>query len=592
MNTDQKPMDEWNTINWKKVERNVFKLQKRIYQASRQGKTKTVHQLQKLLLKSQSAKLLATRKVTQDNQGKKTAGVDGVRSLSPPARVQVCESLTLSAKAKPLRRVWIPKPGSTEKRPLGIPTMRDRAAQALVKLGLEPEWEAKFEPNSYGFRPGRSAHDALAAIFDCIKFKPKYVLDADIEKCFDRINHQKLLDKLAAFPALRRLIKQWLKAGVMEQTGFIETPTGTPQGGVISPLLANIALHGMENYLKKQFPRRKRTSVGNVTPVKVIRYADDFLVLHEQEEVIQQCQLLLGEWLGDLGLQMKESKTSITHTFQPTTEGKVGFDFLGMHVRQYQVGKNQTGHFRERALGYKTLIKPSKEALKKHSLALREIIRGNRTINQKRLIAKLNPVITGWCNYYSTVVAKESFQAMDNLMYFKLRRWAFRRHSRKTRTWIAQKYWQLDQGGWRFGMKKGYYLRTHQETKIKRHIKVQGDKSPYDGKWAYWSSRLGRYPTLPGRKAFLLRKQGGKCTLCELYFNDKDLLELDHIIPTAQGGKDTKDNWQLLHRHCHDTKTALDHKSRASERIYLRGAVCLEISTYGFVDQSLGRPDG
>ncbi len=563
MNTDQKPMYEWNTINWKKVETTVFKLQKRIYQASRKGNTKTVHQLQKLLLKSCSAKLLATRRVTQDNQGKKTAGIDGVKSLTPSQRIVVSQNLTLSDKAKPLRRVWIPKPGSTEKRPLGIPIMRDRATQALVKLGLEPEWEAKFEANSYGFRPGRGAHDAIAAIFESVKFKPKYVLDADLEKCFDRINHQKLLEKVSSFPTLHRLINQWLKAGVMEQTGFTETTAGTPQGGVISPLLANIALHGMEQYLKKKFPRKKHTSTGNVNPVKVIRYADDFLVLHEKEEVIKQCRELLAGWLGELGLQMKESKTSITHTFQPTTEGKVGFDFLGMHVRQYEVGKNQTGHLKGKPLGFKTLIKPSKKSIKKHSLTLQGIIRNNRSISQKRLIEQLNPVITGWCNYFSTVVAKDTFNSMDNLLFIKLRRWAFRRHTRKTRTWIAHKYWLLKKEGnnWTFGLNKGYHLRFHKETKIKRHIKVQNDKSPYDGNWTYWSSRLGRYPTLPGKKAFLLRKQMGKCALCGLSFRDSDLLELDHITPTSKQGKDNKENWQLLHRHCHDTKTALDNKA-------------------------------
>lgn len=236
MNTALQPMDEWKTLPWKQIQRTVFRLQKRIYQASVRGDIRQVRQLQKLLSKSRSARLLAVRKVTQDNQGKQTAGVDGVKWLSGKQRLRVANNLCLRQRAKPLRRVWIPKPGTTnEKRPLGIPVMLDRVLQALLKLALEPEWEARFEPNSYGFRPGRSAYDAIGAIYSCINQRSKWVLDADIEKCFDRIDHQKLLAKVNTIPLFRRLIKGWLKAGVMEADAFVPTETGTPQGGVITP---------------------------------------------------------------------------------------------------------------------------------------------------------------------------------------------------------------------------------------------------------------------------------------------------------------------------------------------------------------------
>lgn len=234
MNTVQ-PMYEWNNwseINWKVVERQVFKLQKRIYKASQKGNVKLVHKLQRLLLKSYFGKLWATRRVTQDNKGKKTAGVDGVKKLAPKARFKLANSLNLGVKTKPTRRVWIPKPHSDEKRPLGIPTMYDRALQCLVKLALEPEWEAKFEPNSYGFRPGRSTHDAIVAIQQSIKHQEKYVLDADISKCFDKINHDKLLEKLETFSNLKKQIKSWLKAGVLDKWSFEPTNEGTPQGGI------------------------------------------------------------------------------------------------------------------------------------------------------------------------------------------------------------------------------------------------------------------------------------------------------------------------------------------------------------------------
>src|SRR5712692_4537377 len=290
MNTAHQPMYEWNTLPWRTIERTVFKLQKRIYQASQSGNTDLVHKLQRLLIHSWSAKCLAVRRVTQDNQGKKTAGVDGVASLEPEERLILVANLDLDAKPKPTRRVWIPKPGTDEQRPLGIPTLSDRALQALVKLALEPQWEAKFEPNSYGFRPGRSCHDAVEAIFESIKQSPKYILDADIAKCFDRIDHTALLDKINTFPQLRRTIKAWLQAGVLDGETLFPTEQGTPQGGVISPLLANIALHGMEEMVQTAFPEaRKNGKVISRTP-NLIRYADDFVVCHRDLEIVQQGQ--------------------------------------------------------------------------------------------------------------------------------------------------------------------------------------------------------------------------------------------------------------------------------------------------------------
>ncbi|WP_367274999.1 reverse transcriptase N-terminal domain-containing protein [Microcoleus sp. PH2017_39_LGB_O_B] len=263
-----KPMYEWNKTPWRKLERVVFKLQKRIYQAANRGDIKALRRLQKLLMKSWAAKCLAVRRVTQDNKGKKTAGVDGVKSLTPKQRLDLIGNINLSSKVSPTRRVWIPKPGTEEKRPLGIPTMKDRALQALVKLALEPEWEARFEPNQYGFRPGRSCQDAIGAIFNAIRYKQKYVLDADIAKCFDKIDHEALLKKLNTFPLLRRQIKAWLRAGVMDGQQLFPTLEGTPQGGVISPLLANIALHGMEHRIKefaKTLDIKKSTGKGQVS---------------------------------------------------------------------------------------------------------------------------------------------------------------------------------------------------------------------------------------------------------------------------------------------------------------------------------------
>lgn len=318
MNTDTNSMYEWKTLPWKKIERNVFKLQKRIYKASVNEDLAKVHKLQKLLIKSHCARLLAIRKVTQDNRGRLTAGVDKVKILTGKQRLKLSYSLTLKQKAKPLRRVWIAKPNSNEKRPLGIPTINNRVQQALLKSILEPEWEARFEVNSYGFRPGRSAHDAISAIFNSINQSPKWVLDADIEKCFDKINHTKLLSKLNTIPLFRQLIKGWLKAGVLDNGVFSKTEAGTPQGGVISPLLANIALHGMENDIMTLFKQRRISKTKLSPKVTFIRYADDFLVFHESREVIESCQHYLEQWLSELGLVMKASKTKVVHTLTPS----------------------------------------------------------------------------------------------------------------------------------------------------------------------------------------------------------------------------------------------------------------------------------
>src|SRR5215510_12335805 len=249
-------MDRWETLPWKQLQRNVFKLPKRIYRAARRDDRRTVHRLQRLLMKSRSARLLAVRRVAQENHGKRSAGVDGVKSLTPSQRLVLAQTLRLGQKAQPVRRVWIPKPQSTERRPLGIPVMANRAGQVLVTAALEPKWEGRFEPNSYGFRPGRSCQDALRAIYNAVRHQAKYVLDADIEKCFDRICHEELLTKVHTSPTLRRQLKAWLKVGVLDHGEWFPTPAGTIQGAPISPLLANVALHGLETVIITRFPRQ------------------------------------------------------------------------------------------------------------------------------------------------------------------------------------------------------------------------------------------------------------------------------------------------------------------------------------------------
>lgn len=567
-NTSLKTTGEWRSINWQKLERRVYKLQKRIYRASQRGDVKTYRRLQKMLMNSWSARALAVRRVTQDNCGKKTAGVDGVKSLTPKQRLTLVNKLKLGSKVSPTRRVWIPKPGKDEKRPLGIPTMKDRALQALVLQALEPEWEARFEPNSYGFRKGRSCHDAIEAIFNCIRYKPKFVLDADVSKCFEKINHKALLRKLNTSPTTRRQIRAWLKAGVIDKKQLFPTSEGAPQGGTISPLLANITLHGMENRIKQTFPKgtilKKGKYSGYQPGAMLIRFADDFVVLHEDISVVQRCQEIISEWLKDYDLELKPSKTRLAHTLLEVEGQKPGFDFLGFNIRQYPKGKYNTGkNTKGERLGFKTIITPSREKVKAHYDHVAHVIDAYKAAPQAALIKQLNPIIRGWANYYATVISKEIYASLDDLVYRKLTSWAKFRHPKKSKTWVSKKYWHsIDGDNWVFSTQESgenpLRLLDHAHIKIVRHIKVKGELSPYDGNLVYWSTRMGNNPQMSKRVSSLLKWQKGKCTHCGLFFRENDVMEIDHIIPKSQGGKDEYKNWQLLHRHCHDTKTAND----------------------------------
>jgi RNA-directed DNA polymerase len=563
--------EAWKTIPWRKLEQYVYRIQKRIYRAGQQGNTRKVQKLQKLLMKSEAARLLAVRRVTQDNQGKKTAGVDGIKSVKPAQRYIMAQSIHPKywnqRKTRPVRRVWIPKPGKDEKRPLGIPVMLERAQQALVKSALEPEWESQFETNSYGFRPGRSPHDAIGAIFNAIRYKPKYVLDADIKGCFDAINQEELLRKLKTFPQMRHIIRTWLRAGVIDNGVFTPTKAGTPQGGVVSPLLANIALHGMEKAITEGMKSKE------IKPT-LVRYADDFVIIHPDKEELKKATQKITEWLKNMGLVLSPEKTSITHTLTPY-EGKVGFDFLGYTVRQFSVGKTHTGKNPQgKPLGYKTIIKPSKKSVKAHLQETNQWMKKLKSAPQEAVIGKFNPIIKGWCNYHKTVCATKVFQVCDSRVYAQLMEWARKRHQNKGVHWRVQRYWhQVDGKQWVFAApvqtKEGtnlLKLRRHNQTEIQRHAKVRGNASPYDGNLVYWSQRLKKHPLMGSTRAKLLQMQKGMCPRCGLYFRDDSVLEIDHIIPTALGGKDTLANKWVYHRHCHDEKTAEDmEKIRAAK---------------------------
>lgn len=535
--------EDWRQLPWSEIERNVFRLQQRIYQAASCGNVKRVHNLQRLLLSSYSARLLAVRRVTQDNRGKRTPGVDGVASLTPPERLALAQDLRhLDKEPQAVRRIYIDKPGSDEKRPLGIPTLSDRARQALVKLALEPEWEAKFEPNSYGFRPGRGVHDAIEAIFNFIRLKPKYVLDADIEKCFDKISHPALLEKLQAIQPITKLVGGWLKAGILDGDKMLYPEAGTPQGSIISPLLANVALHGLENAIGSTMSKRQRPAL--------IRYADDLVILHHDLPSLQQAHQETEEWLATMGLRLKPSKTWITHTLSPY-QGQVGFDFLGFTIRQYPVTQHHTRTYRGQP-GFKTLIQPSKKVIQRHLYQLKYIIRQNRGYAQAALIGKLNPIIRGWANYYKTCAAKRTFNDLDTQLFWKLTKWARFRHPRKWWRWIYHRYWQRPPGKNTIEFTDGdFTLINYVHTKIERHTKVKGHQSPFDGDWTYWTARWGKDPTQPKRVCVLMKIQKGRCTECGLRLRAMDVLEIHHR--DGNHNNHYYQNLALIHGHCHDS---------------------------------------
>ncbi|WP_438941537.1 group II intron reverse transcriptase [Moorena bouillonii] len=381
----------------------------------------------------------------------------------------------------------------------------------------------------------------MEAIFNCIGKKPKWVLDADIAKCFDKINHEALLKKLNTYPTLRKLIKSWLKAGVMDKGTFSPTNEGTPQGGIISPLLANIALHGMEECIKEYANNMKGTKEKNRKALSLIRYADDFLIIHKDQKVVEECLEVIGKWLNEMELELKPSKTKITHTYE-------GFNFLGFQVKQHKVGKNQSKQ------GFKTIIKPSNEKVTEHYEKLARIVETHKAAPQASLINKLKFQIKGWCNYYSSVCSKETYSDLVDMLWNKLRRWGNRRHPKKSHEWVKNKYWGTINGdNWVFKDKE-VILPKHAKTPIVRHIKVKETRSPYDGDLIYWGNRMGKHPEMSCTRGRLFTRQKGICPQCKLKFKPNDQLEVHHIIPRIKGGSNKPDNLELLHLHCHDRK--------------------------------------
>jgi len=501
-------VEDWASIDWNKARAYVKKLQMRIVKTQQEGHYSKVKTLQWLLTHSFYAKALAVKRVTS-NRGKNTAGVDHELWLTPEAKFKAINKLKRRGyRPQPLKRVYIPKKNG-KLRPLSIPTMTDRAMQTLYMFALEPLAETYGDPNSYGFRIGRSTHDAIEQCFtDLNKGKsPEWILEGDIKGCFDHISHEWLMENI---PMDTQVLQKWLKCGFVDTKQLFPTEEGTPQGGTISPTLMNMTLDGLERLLKERLPTKQYfNGKTHFNKMNFVRYADDFIVTGESPEFLREEVLpIIREFMAERGLQLSEEKTVITHI-------EDGFDFLGKNIRKYNG---------------KLLIKPSKQSVSSLLKKVREIVKSNKSAKQDSLIRQLNPVIRGWVNNQRFVVSAEAFSKIDYQIYNCLWQWAKRRHKKKSRRWIAKKYWHcIGSRNWTFAAEKRSKKRNKElsyfaleyatDTKIIRFKKIVAEANPFDARWN------GYYEERDGEKNLEQQKQAAEVEVAKPFAQEEELAE-------------------------------------------------------------------
>ncbi|MFD3158814.1 group II intron reverse transcriptase/maturase (plasmid) [Haloimpatiens sp. FM7330] len=528
-NTDK----TWDNISWSQCFRQVRRLQVRIVKAWKEERYNKVKSLQRLLTKSFSARAIAVKRVTE-NKGCKTAGIDKILWTTAKEKYRAISELTIKGyHSKPLRRIYIPKKNKKEKRPLGIPTIKDRAMQALFLMTLEPITETVADNCSYGFRPHRSTHDAIEHCFKLLSKRtaPEWILEGDIKGCFDNISHEWLLHNI---PIDKKVLKQWLKSGLVYKGKLFPTESGTPQGGIISPTIALIALNGLENILRKTFKQKRKGAKLWSPKVRLVKYADDFIITGKSSEILQEEVIpIVKRFLNKRGLELSKTKTKITHIDK-------GFDFLGYNIRKYKG---------------KLLIKPSNTSLKNIVHKLGEIINNNKQSKQEYLILKLNPVIRGWCEYYKYSVASKAFYKLDHLIWQKLWHWCVRRHPNKGKKWVKNRYFKHINGrDWNFAIQykskdnRLLYLKLAKagDIKIRRYRMINYKANPFDPEWdIYFEERIGfKMVNNPTKRKYLLtlwKRQNGLCKYC------------GNIVNKSSGWcLHTEDsNKLLLHPECH-----------------------------------------
>jgi RNA-directed DNA polymerase len=529
----------WHAIDWRNVHRIVRRLQARIVKAVQEGRWGKVNALQHVLTHSLSGKALAVKRVTE-NPGKQTPGVDGDIWDSPTKKMAAIGRLRQRGyHPLPLRRVRIPKPHSSKLRPLSIPSLRDRAMQALYLLALDPIAETTADRHSYGFRSARCTADALeqCRIVLSRKNSAPWILEGDIQSCFDEISHDWLL---AHVPMDHRILRQWLRAGFIEKHVWHPTEAGPPQGGIISPVLMNLTLDGLQQGLQRRF-RRTKASNGMVN---MVRWADDFIITGSSKELLEhEVKPLVEAFLSERGLTLSPEKTHITHIDE-------GFDFLGQHIRKY------SGTY---------LAQPAKKNVKAFLEKIRDIIKSNKQATAGHLILRLNPVIRGWAQYHRHSASKRAFDKVDSAIFEALWRWAKRRHPHKPPGWVKRKYFRaMGNRHWVFhgdvvgpkGERMASYLFKAAKMPIKRYTKLKADANPYDPSWEeYFEHRLGlkMEANLWGRRQLLhlWKAQDGLCAVCHQKITTLTGWHNHHIVWRSHGGSEGADNRVLLHPNCH-----------------------------------------